>query len=285
MVANSLWARKGYRFEDDFLKINRTFYYRARVENLDFTNARAARTINSWVNKATEGRIPQIVGTIPGGVVLYLVNAVYFKGEWQQPFARGRTSKQPFYLLDGTRKMHPRMHDFRSCDYLEGDGFQAVSLSYGRGRMSMYVFLPDKAVGLDGFLEMLSSDTWDRWMEGFQRSRGNIGLPKFRLEYGASLNGVLESMGMGIAFDPKKADFSRMRRGSGRMWISEVRHKTFVAVDEEGTEAATATSVEVTTGLEPMWNFTFIVDRPFLFAIRDSLTGALLFLGVIVEPM
>ncbi|MCX8037604.1 MAG: serpin family protein [Candidatus Sumerlaeia bacterium] len=284
-IANSLWARKGIEFDPNFLFRNRKFYG-AEMTVLDFSDPKAAPTINGWVSRHTKGKIEKIVADpIPPQMVLYLINAIYFKGRWSRPFNKESTAERDFHLLDGRTKKHPMMAQGGKYLYLKHDNFQAVSLPYGQGRISLYVFLPDAESSLKAFCDSLTPETWADWMRRFRRTDGDVVLPKFKLEYEKELNDPLKAMSMAVAFDPDKADFSEMTKE--KVFISEVKHKTFVEVNEEGTEAAAATSVGIALTAMPMEQerFTLVVDRPFFVAIRDNQTGMLLFMGGIVEPL
>jgi serine protease inhibitor len=286
-IANSLWAREGIPFYPAFLKANET-YFDAEVSSLNFRDPASVNRINNWVSEETHERITEIVDSIPAEAILYLINAIYFKGTWATEFDVAKTRDRSFTLLDGASKSHPTMHQFKERHlYLRRDGFQSVSLPYGEdGRIGMYVFLPDKDSSLDEFLGDLSAEAWEEWMSGFYEMEGDLGLPRFEIEYEINLNNVLAALGMGIAFDEYGADFSRMLpvSSTANAYISKVLHKTYVKVNEEGTEAAAVTSVEVGITSIPD-RFVMIVDRPFFIAIRDSETGTILFMGAIVEPM
>jgi serpin B len=289
-IANSLWARQGLPFKEEFLKRNEDFY-RAEIAELDFHDAGAAQTINDWVNNKTKERIKTIVSPpIDPRTILFLINAIYFKGIWTDEFDETLTEDRSFNLLDGTSKDHPRMHQSGDYRYLQNDQFQAVRLPYGSKRISMYVFLPNRESSLEEFQRALTAANWSDWMAEFHMMEGDVALPRFRLEFETSLNDALHALGMGIAFDPDSANFSAMFpiSNDANVYISNVKHKTFVEVNEQGTEAAAVTSVEV--GITefvpgPPQRFSMVVDRPFFFAIRDDLTGLVLFTGSIVEPM
>lgn len=285
-IANSLWARGGARFNEAFLERNRKFYG-AEVSTLDFRNPQSVAAINRWVNANTKGKIPKIVDRIDPQQVMLLINAVYFKGQWQKRFEKTLTQNQPFYLLGGQQKQVPMMAQSGNYLYLRGDKFQAVSLPYGKGGASLYLFLPDKGPdqnsSLDEFLKSLSYQKWEEWMKSFRNTPGDVKLPRFKMDYENSLNDALKALGMGVAFT-SRADFSGIRE-EGDLFISEVKHKAVVEVNEEGTEAAAATSVGISVkSARPTQRFTFIADRPFLMAIRDSQTGAILFMGTVMEP-
>jgi serine protease inhibitor len=281
-IANSLWANQDATFNPDFLQRNREFY-QAKVTNLDFKDASAPNIINNWVKENTNGKIDKIVQELSPDQVLFLINAIYFKGNWTDKFDKNKTKEYPFFAASGQQKPHPMMSQNGDYKYLETENFQAVSLPYGKdGRMSFYVFLPRKNSNLTAFYPTLNAENWDKWMAQFSKRQGSIRLPRFKMDYEVTLNDALKALGMGEAFS-NKADFSGMGKNFA---ISEVKHKTFVEVNEEGTEAAAATSVEMkfTSAFEPTIKpFEMIVDRPFFACIRDNQTGSILFMGSIVE--
>ncbi|MEW6181553.1 MAG: serpin family protein [Bacillota bacterium] len=281
-TANSLWARKGLNFERDFVE-NSLKFYGAATENLDFNDPSAAQRINAWVNNKTEGKIERIIDKINPDTVLFLINAIYFKGLWSKGFNPVKTAEGIFNLPGGGRKKHPMMSRSGRFGYLREPGFQAVSLPYGSGKVSMYVFLPDEKSGLSEFQKSLNAKQWREWMPRFSETDGSLVLPRFKSEYELCLNDILIDLGMGTAFDRKRADFRGMINVGDNVFISSVRHKSFVRVDEEGSEAAAATSVRF--GVTCMRDeFNMVVDRPFFFAIRDNQTGTILFMGSVVDP-
>lgn len=285
-IANSLWARKGVTFNPDFIQRNKQ-YYGAEVTALDFVDPGAPATINSWVSDKTKGKIDKIVDRIDAQAILFLINAIYFKGKWAAEFDKAKTREDQFTTLAGKQKRHPMMHQSGKYRYYEGKDLQAVSLPYGAGRLSMYIFLPAKGTSLAEFQKSLSVANWNSWMSEFIETKGEIAVPRFKVEYEVGLNEALKALGMGVAFDPDRADFSGIVKTSENAFISRVKHKTFAEVNEEGTEAAAATSVEmsVTSAMQPRKPFRMIVDHPFVCAIRDNKTGTLLFLGSIIDPM
>lgn len=288
-VANSLWARKDVGFKPDFLQRSKDFY-QAKVTTLDFGSQGAADTINGWVKEQTRGKIDKIITQINAGAILYLVNAVYFKGLWSAPFEEKLTKDGTFTLDDGADKTVPMMHRTGHYEYLQGDNFQVIGLPYGKGRLSMYVVLPAKDTGLMSLCMGLTSESCEQWLK---LVRGHsveveLTLPKFKLEYEVTANKALSALGMGVAFDPDKADFHAMCRipPTPNVYIGEVLHKTFIEVNEKGTEAAAATSVGMVATAAPMpaQIAKMVVDHPFLFAIRDNMTGETLFMGLVVDP-
>ena len=283
-IANSLWARNGIKLKPSFVARNKQ-HYAAELATLDFANPAAKDTINAWVSKNTEGKIQKIVDHINPDDILFLINAIYFKGQWQIAFRKEDTKPDVFRLAGGQRKDLPMMSQSGSYLYYKGNGFQAVALPYGKGAMSMYVFLPDEQSSLDQFEQDLTSANWDLWMNSFRRTPGELKLPRFRVEWESRLNDVLKAIGMEEAFDPARANFSQMAEVSGnKIFISDVRHKSWCEVNEEGTVAAAVTSVTATLTSAPPQPFSMKVDRPFFFAIRDNQSGVLLFMGSVQDP-
>lgn len=285
-VANSLWARRGIDFKKDFLERNKRFYG-AEVRPIDFDAPGAPGQINAWVAEKTRDKITEIVDEIDSSSILFLINAIYFKGAWTEEFDAKLTRDADFHLAEGMTERRAMMDRRGTYLYLRGEGFQAASLPYGDGRMSMYVFLPDDRAGLGAFIDSLTSKSWDAWMSGFAAKKGRVVLPRFTIEFKASLKRSLSKLGMGNAFDGALANFSGMLRTDGaNAYIHDVLHKTYIDVNEEGTEAAAVTSVEIrlTSVMEPEEPFEMICDHPFFFAIRDNETGLILFMGSLVNP-
>jgi serpin B len=255
------------------------------VRTLDLTSPAAVPTINRWVSDETNGKIEHLIERIEHEK-LFLLNAIYFKGAWASEFDKAKTRDDDFTLVRGSKRV-PMMSQSGNYPYLETKDFQAVSLPYGGGRVSFYVFLPTQQSSLAAFEKNLTEANWQQWMQGFNATDGDISLPRFRVEYEATLNDALKALGMGVAFDEGRANFSGMIRASGQnVYISRVKHKTFAEVNEEGTEAAAVTSTEMraTSAMRPQQRFNMVVDRPFFCAIRDNSTGAVLFMGSIYDP-
>jgi serine protease inhibitor len=283
-IANSIWYRQGWTFEEEFIQLNKT-YFNSQVKGLDFDDPHSADVINAWVSENTKGRITSIINPpIDPSMVMYLIDAIYFKGIWTYQFDKTATREWPFLLPDNSTKTCQMMGIKSKFPYYENGEFQAVSLPYGKGDYSMIVFLPQWGKNVDSLVADLNQENMDKWLSQFHSDSGKVCLPKFSLEYGLKLNDALKALGMSVAFDPDQADFSNMFQGKG-LFISEVKHKTFVEVNEEGTEAAAVTSIGMaTTALLPSIPFEIVVDRPFVFLIRENLTGTILFMGKIVEP-
>uniref|UniRef100_B8HS87 Proteinase inhibitor I4 serpin n=1 Tax=Cyanothece sp. (strain PCC 7425 / ATCC 29141) TaxID=395961 RepID=B8HS87_CYAP4 len=279
-IANSLWARQDFTLKPNFIQLNRQFYG-AEVTNLNFTDANAVNRINGWVSQNTRGKITQIVDRIQPDDVLFLINAIYFKGAWSQPFDPKATQNKPFYRAQGDNRPVPMMSLQEDLSYLSTEQFQAVSLPYGdKKRMRMDIFLPHKSSNLTSFTKTLTVQNWQNWLKQFSTREVALQFPRFKVEYGTELKPVLSSLGMGVAFT-HQANFANL--SPQPTLISQVKHKTFVEVNEEGTEAAAATSVGimVTSARIPV---EMVVDRPFFYAIRDEQTGAILFMGTMTNP-
>ena len=237
--------------------------------------------INSWVSNNTKKKIDKIIDQINPMTVMFLINAIYFKGTWTYQFEEENTIETPFYLPDNSEKMCQLMKIAGTFNYYSNDRMKAVDLPYGDKKFSMTVILPQGDFGIDDLITELNQTNWNNWIGQFCESEGEIFLPRFTLEYEKSLKEVLAQLGMGIAFSGQ-ADFTRINKG-GNLFISEVKHKSFVEVNEEGTEAAAATSVEISRTSVGS-GFVFRADRPFVFAIREKNSGSILFIGKIVDP-
>ncbi len=288
-IANSLWLNTQQNLpnpiKEEFLNCARESYG-ADVETLNLNDPAAPDSVNAWVSRHTNGKIRHIVDETEE-LELLLVNALYFKGKWSAGFDETRTREGAFTLLHGTERRLPMMTQHGEYRYYGGDGFQAVRLPYGEGRVGMYMFLPNEASSLAAFLHHLTAENWEIWMAQFEEEKGSITLPRFTLEYGADLNGVLRALGMGIAFDGERANFEGIRQAPPPLAISQVLHKTVLEVNEEGTEAAAAAVVGIMLGASfnpKRGEFSMVIDRPFFCAIVDDTTGAILFMGSVVEP-
>ncbi len=280
--ANSLWAMLDLILKPQFVERTQNFY-QAPVRSLDFTAPDAAATINAWVKERTCDKIDQLIQPtdLNALTTLLLINALYFKGKWAQPFNAEQTRALPFTLFDGTTRQHPLMAQSGEYRYHEDESVQAVSLPYGAGQISMVIVLPKPEMAFMDFQSGLGEDSWRIWLSKLELQHGSILLPRFKLEYGQELKRALSAIGMGLAFSPG-ADFSQISEVPS--YITKIIHKTFVEVNEAGTEAAAATAVMMAKGGPPKNRFHLRVDRPFFCAIVDNQTGAILFMGSIVDP-
>ncbi|MFQ3586756.1 MAG: serpin family protein [Fimbriimonadaceae bacterium] len=286
-IQNAVWAHRETTFQRDFLARNEQFFG-ATARTVDFKNqAEAAQIINDWVKQATRERIPKLADQFDADARMVLANAVYFLGLWKEPFQPDATVESDFTKFDGKTQKVPLMTREGDFLYQQGNNFQAVRIPYGEtGRTHMTVFLPRPGLAMGEFLKTVNARNWSEWSRAFRMRPGTVQIPRFRAEFSTILNEPLKAMGMGPAFDPNRADFSGMT-GQRDLFIGQVIHKTFVEVKEEGTEAAAVTGVEMratAAPMEPEERFRFRADRPFVYAIEDSQTGVILFLGVFGDP-
>jgi serpin B len=283
-VVNALWGQEGFQFLSAFLDVLAEDYG-AGLRLLDFVNApeESRVTINDWVSDQTEGRIEDL---IPQDVIntltrLVLTNAIYFNAAWAEPFEPDQTNDGTFHLLDGGEVTVPMMRQTESFGYAEGEEYRAVELPYDGWELSMVILLPE-AGEFEPFEGSLDAEQVDAILKNLARRQVTLTMPKFEFESGFSLKEALAAMGMPDAFTGA-ADFSGMT-GSRDLFIREVIHQAFVSVDEAGTEAAAATAVVMELGAMPGEPVGVTVDRPFVFLIRDIETGAILFVGRVVDP-
>jgi serpin B len=287
-LANRLWGQQGYHFLAEFLAITRDAYG-AELAPVDFARdpEQARQRINSWVEEQTEGRIKDL---IPRGVLddltrLVLTNAIYFKGDWTKPFLKTATKEDAFHVTSDKSTRVPLMFKQDELRFWAGEGLKALELPYGKGDLAGIVLLPDQIDGLPAVEYKLTEEKLGRWLSQLRRQKVRVFLPRFKLSSQFSLREVLTAMGMKLAFDRDRADLSGISTQE-RLYISAVIHKAFVDVNEEGTEAAAATGVVVAAraaiAVKPP--AIFRADHPFLFLIRDSRTGSILFMGRVMNP-
>ena len=280
-VGNSLWFRQGFPVKPSYLSfVGSAFDATART--LDFDDPSAPGVINAWVAERTRNRIPTIVEPpIDPGTVAFLINAIYFKGDWRDGFDPAGTRTGPFSGVSGTGSV-PLMRQDGEFAYAEAADHQVVELPYGGEAFAMTLVLPDEGVDPGTFVQGLDSAWWRTTTERLRTAEGTVVLPRFRMEYKRSLVDDLKALGMTDAFDGFRADFTGIADAPPRLVITDVLQKTFVAVDEVGTEAAAVTSVEVGVTSAPV-RFLFQADRPFLFILRERLSGTVLFVGLVRE--
>lgn len=282
-IANALWGQSGYGFEQDFLELLAANYGAGmRLLNFGENPEEARRIINEWVSEQTEGKIEDLLqrGVITPDTRLVLTNAIYFNAVWQHTFEESQTSDDTFTLLDGSEVTVPMMSQTNRFAYVQGEGYQAIQLPYRNSNSSMIVLLP-AAGEFEAFEASLSADRVGEITDQLEMSAVALTMPTFEYETPLNLSKTLEAMGMPAAFSGE-ADFSGMT-GDRSLSISDVVHKAFVAVDEEGTEAAAATAVAMAESamVEPA---EMTIDRPFIFLIRDNGTGSVLFVGRVLDP-
>jgi serpin B len=285
-IANALYGQKGEPFRPEFLALlARDYGAGMRIVDFEHATEQARSAINSWVSQRTRGKIAQL---LPQGVLdsltrLVLVNAVYLNAKWKSPFEKPQTSPAPFHTPQGTIEV-PTMHQDGKFDYLRAPGYQALELPYRGDRLAFDVLLPDSG-SFSSVESRLAAVGPLQLLQGLAPQSVSVALPKLRLRTSLELADSLKSMGMPLAFAPGQADLSGIAGRPGDLYIKDVVHQAYIRVDEAGTEAAAATGVIVAaTSAQVPPPITFNVDRPFMFLIRDTKTGAILFLGTVVRP-
>uniref|UniRef100_A0A7C3RJ16 Serpin family protein n=1 Tax=Dictyoglomus thermophilum TaxID=14 RepID=A0A7C3RJ16_DICTH len=287
-IANSLWGQTNYPFQKEFISLLNK-YYSAGFNEVDFINEenreKARLTINKWVEDKTNNKIKNLIHPedISALTRLILVNAIYFKGKWQNQFDPQETRDMPFNLENQKKISVPMMHQEGRFNYTEDDEVQVLELPYSENEVSMIIFLPKEGISLSDFEKEISVERINKLLSNLTQEKVDVYIPKFKMEKRYILNKPLIDLGMKDAFDMSLADFSGMT-GSKDLYISKVIHQSFIEVNEEGTEAAAATAVIMSgKAIAPMI-IEFKADRPFLFIIRDIKTNTILFMGRFVEP-
>ncbi len=294
-MANGLWVNQNFTLDPDFAARIRQ-HYRASATALDFTSPRASEVINAWVSQRTAGRISHVAeaSSLTEDVALVLTNAVYFKADWAEEFSEAATRPGPFWLGTGQAKTVPLMRQRSSAiQYQRGAGWQAVRLpylGYPRGA-SMQVFVPDQPTGLPDFLRSLTAEQWAQWQAAYggqnELIEVDLTLPRFQLEWQQDLTGALDALGLGPALGPD-ADFTPVGLPPGTPgFIGQITHRTYLRIDEKGTEAVGVTMMWLdggAAGSSELRRVEVRVDRPFFCAIVDDETGTILFGGAVYDP-
>ena len=286
-VANSIWFDQNFDADLPFLQTNADFFA-AGARKLDFRASGAPDVINSWVRETTKGTIDKIIDKIPENAVMYLINSIYFKADWQTPFDKAETRSRTFETPDGAIET-AFLHRIGRMTYFAGLAAAGVALPYDDGRLAYFAILPDDRVSPRDWLasrdrEMLFAD-----IRGLMAEKADftveLSLPKYESSYEDSLKNEMAALGMAIAFDPYKADFSLLNEQHRKnLFIGEIKHKTYIKVDEKGTEAAAVTSVEIRDESLPQSDKQLTLDRPFFYGIVDLKTGLPLFVGIMENP-
>jgi serpin B len=283
-MANALWLQQGFSIRPQFTSVARSTFG-AQVDNLDFRNAHAVDVVNAWAAKHTDGLIDKVLDTIDPSTVAMIANAIAFKGKWTLQFDPKATKLHDFTTAAGAKKSVHMMSHLAEYAYANAGGTQAIRLPYSDGSFAMYVVLPSNDASLESFVQSLTPASFDALRNSLRNLKGTIQLPRFQLKFDALLNRTLAKLGMSVAFT-SSADFSNIHAVPPRLAISEIHHASFLKVDEEGTQAAAVTTVGIrmtAIRVEPP-PFAMVVDRPFVVAIRDEHSGALLFLGTVADP-
>ena len=285
-IANAVWAEQNFPFLPDYLDMI-AVNYGAGIHLADFVNQfdPTRKEINNWVSDQTEDKINDLLpdGSVGPDTRMVLVNAIYFKADWLDQFDADSTEDAPFHLLDGSEVTVDMMNqDMYGVPYTQGNGYQALELAYAGESAAMDIIVPDDG-RFEEFESSFDQETFDAILNEMQPVSASLGLPKFDFTKDFNLSNTLKDMGMPDVFDRDRADFSGMTGGRD-LFIGNVLHKAFVAVDEEGTEAAAATAIIMETTSAPMFDVSLTIDRPFIFLIRDKVTGQILFIGRVLNP-
>ncbi len=282
-IANSIWIRKAYPVLESFIAVNKT-YFNARVQSLDFDQS-ALSTINGWVNENTNGKIPRILDQISANEIMFLINAIYFYGKWEVQFEKANTQSGPFTPGSGSTANVPYMKIKENYGYTEQSGYRAMKMPYGRGKFGMVMLLPDIGKSADQLMSQLDPTVWANLKSALAiKNKVDVWLPRFKFSWESDLNDILSSLGMTVAFSPNEANFSKIN-ATDQLYITKVKHKTYIDVNEEGTEAAAVTSIGIgVTSVGPS-GAEFHATRPFLFFITEEDTGAILFAGKVENPL
>ncbi len=283
-IANSIWYKNGFPVLDSYLDVNQQ-YFNAEISSLDFSDPESVNIINNWVADKTHDKIKKILDSIPPDAVMYLINAIYFKAAWFYEFDKDLTAEESFYIDRENQQECYMMKTTAELDFYTDENLQAVTLPYGKGQYNMTVMLPAQDQDINQFAATFTYLDWSTLLSNMSYGKGTVELPKFKSEYKLLMNDVLKAMGMSIAFSDQ-ADFTRIVRHGG-IYISRVLHKTFVQVDEEGTEAAAVTLIEfreTSAGGDSDLDFYIKINRPFYFIIHEKESGTILFIGKIKNP-
>ena len=282
-IANSIWYKLGYHVLAEFISTNQT-YFDAAVRELDFSDPQAVDIINGWIEDKTNDKIKDMLDYIPSDAVMYLINAIYFNATWKYEFDKSQTAEGSFYLDGGGSHPADFMKVKGAFNYTVTEDFSAVEMPYGDSTFSMVVMLPSGERTTEDLIDQMDLSSWDTWFKNPTVRNVQIELPKFKYGFKSLLNDHLIDLGLGIAFSGG-ADFSRITPGAG-LYISRIIHQTFIDVQEEGTEAAAATIVELLeTSAGGDSTPIFRVDKPFLYIIKENSTGAILFMGKVGKPV
>lgn len=278
-VANSIWYDQKFSIKKPFIDVNKS-YYNAEVSKLDFKNKTAVDKINDWVTDKTNQKIKKIIDKISPLEVLFLINAIYFKADWQHKFDKSLTKERPFYTSEKSEIKVPMMITESSFNYAQNNFGEMVELPYGRGKFSMLLIRPKEKV--NELISVVTTDKLEEWTQAMKTQKVQVDLPKFEFSYKKELNETLQQMGLLQAFQ-NSANFSKISDTSIK--ISKVLHKTYIKTDEEGSEAAAVTSIGLEmTSVEPR-KTVITFNKPFVFIIREKDTGSILFAGKVENPL
>ncbi len=281
-IANAIYYKEGFTVKSDFIESNTT-NYNAEVKELDFKSKKSVDIINNWVASNTNNKIETIIDELSPNAVMVLLNAIYFYGSWEKEFNPELTMLRPFSIDANSKVDVKSMYTKDTLGYYAHDKFELLEIPYGNGNYNMCLFLPKMNTTVDDFISIMNLTNWENWISSIKKTDLTANIPKFSFEYEIPLKEILSSMGMSEAFS-LSANFSNINKEEG-LFISEVFHKTFVDVSEKGTEAAAVTNIGIkmmSLPLEPPIIVEF--NRPFVFAIVEKQTDAIVFLGKVLNP-
>jgi serpin B len=282
-IANSIFYRSGFPFNQSFLD-DAAKWFDAEVKAQNFSDAAGTLSaVNGWASAKTNGRIPTVLQDVKQDDVMYLMNAIYFKGSWREKFDAAATRDAPFHPATGGDQTAKLMHRQGKMAYAETNTYQAVDLAYGDSAFTMTVLLPKTGSDVESVAASLTPESWDALAASFRTREVNLYMPKITFSWKRKLVDDMKTQGMQAAFKPDGADFTRMSTARGReLYISLLQQNTFVAIDEVGTEAAAVTIVGISVTSAPVVT-DMRIDRPYVFVIRERLSGTVLFMGKIAR--
>ncbi len=282
-ISNAIFYRNSFSIKNNFITTNQN-YYKAEVSGLDFSKTtETLNTVNGWVNTQTKGKIDKIIERVNPEDIMYLLNAIYFNGEWKYSFDNKKTADQSFTREDKTVITVPTMTIENQFRFYSHQSFELLEMPYGSDKFSMLIFLPVPGKNTSDIISLLTAESVNDWIQKLNEQKKEVFLPKFEFKFDNSLVDELKALGMTDAFDDMKANLSGIS-DAAQLVISEVMHKTYIKVDERGTEAAAVTGITFgVTSVGP--DNSFRADHPFVFAIREKDTKAILFIGKVMNPL
>jgi serine protease inhibitor len=280
-IANSVWTEKDFTVKQAFIDIL-TNYYKAEAKSFDINDSSAPDKINAWIEDNTNGLIKKMIDKLEDNDVMLLINAIYFKGKWKSQFDKSKTADMPFYKTGSSQVDVPMMKQETEYSVYQGNGFVLAEFPYGQGNFVMDVILPDAQNGLNNIMSSVTGAGFTSWISQMTSIKTDVSFPRFKYGFKKKLKDVLSDMGMGIAFTDA-ADFSNISEQYDLL-LNEVTHQSFIETNEEGTEAAAATVVEVGVTSMPVSPMVFKMDHPFMYIIRETTTNSIIFMGRVADP-
>ena len=280
-IANSVWVEKNFTVKKSFTDIL-TNYYDAESRSFDINDAAAPDKINVWIEDKTNGLIKEMIDKLEDNTVMLLINAIYFKGKWKSQFDKSKTVEMPFFKSGGNQVNVPMMKQKNDFRVHEGDGFVVAEFPYGQGNFVMDIIIPNDQSGFNNTLAMISDENYTSWINQMNKRETDLSFPRFKYGFRKKLKDTLTDMGMGIAFTDG-ADFSNIN-DMYDLLINDVAHQSFIETNEEGTEAAAATVVEIGLTSAPPTPLVLKLDHPFIYIIRETTTNTIIFMGRVADP-